>query len=227
MEFRTITRAAEAVAHYFDDNKDGVLTLLGVRRRVWINRKVDWLGLNLGENADEKKLINILEGEFTEEDVGAGEDIKQGKYILGYELTFTAPKSVSIMALVGNDFRLFEAHNNAIDSVLDEMAKLMALLVKPPVDHSIQRKFSIIGAVINHDTSPELDPDLHTHIVIPNIGILDNEPIFLSTERLDFIDDVRPLLPVLSEMYLTVLKNSVELMGYRTKDINEELGPMK
>jgi conjugative relaxase-like TrwC/TraI family protein len=104
------------------------------------------------------------------------------------------------------------------------MAKLMALLVKPPVGHSIQRKFSIIGAVINHDTSPELDPDLHTHIVIPNIGFLDNEPVFLSTDRLDFINDVYPLLPVLSEMYFTVLKNSVELMGYRTKDITEDKG---
>lgn len=134
---------------------------------------------------------------------------------------------MSILALVGNDIRLFEAHNNAIDSVLDEMAKLMALLVKPPVDHSIHRRFSIIGAVINHDTSPELDPDLHTHVVISNIGMLDNEPVFLSTERLDFINDVSPLLPVLSEMYFTVLKNSVELMGYRTKDINEDLGPKK
>ncbi|STK05828.1 conjugal transfer nickase/helicase TraI [Escherichia coli] len=37
------------------------------------------------------------------------------KHRPGYDLTFSAPKSVSMMAMLGGDKRLIDAHNQAVD----------------------------------------------------------------------------------------------------------------
>lgn len=213
MEFRPINLAHESVAHYFDDHNDGVLNLLGFRRRIWFGNASPLLGLE-GDSSPEY-LVNILEGNVPFGMVSVSEDIRKGKFIIGYELTFTAPKSVSILSLVGNDFRLFDEHNKAIDIVLDELAVLLATLVKPLSFPSAKRSFSMVGALFNHDTTPELDPDLHTHVVISQVGRLDDEWISLSSDRLDFINDIKDFFPFLSELYSNVLRRSVEALGYQ------------
>ena len=39
---------------------------------------------------------------------------QEGKHQPGWDLTFSAPKSVSLLALVGDDRRVLEAHNEAV-----------------------------------------------------------------------------------------------------------------
>lgn len=46
------------------------------------------------------------------------------KHRSGYDLTFSAPKSVSVMALVGEDRRFIEAHNRAVAVVMQEVGQL-------------------------------------------------------------------------------------------------------
>lgn len=48
------------------------------------------------------------------------------KHRSGYDLTFSAPKSVSVMALVGEDRRFIEAHNRAVAVVMQEVEKLVS-----------------------------------------------------------------------------------------------------
>ena len=41
----------------------------------------------------------------------------------GWDVTFSAPKSVSLTALVGGDDRVREAHRESVRTALDEMEK--------------------------------------------------------------------------------------------------------
>ncbi|MEZ9934346.1 relaxase domain-containing protein, partial [Vibrio sp. 10N.261.46.E12] len=65
------------------------------------------------------ELTRVLEGNLNGEVVHR----KQSEHKPGMDLTFSAPKSVSILALVGGDARLIEAHNKAVTLTLEQIEK--------------------------------------------------------------------------------------------------------
>ncbi len=90
----------------------------------------------------------------------------------GRDLTFSAPKSVSLAALIGGDARIVEAHDRAVVRALDWFEKNAAETRMQ--DKATGRMVRVRGqkAVIStfrHDTSRNLDPALHTHSVIANM----------------------------------------------------------
>ena len=90
----------------------------------------------------------------------------------GRDLTFSAPKSVSIAALVGGDRRIVEAHDRAVAATLAWVEKNAAeTRMKDPDSGSMARVGGqkIVAATFRHDTSRNLDPQLHTHSVIANM----------------------------------------------------------
>jgi conjugative relaxase-like TrwC/TraI family protein len=48
------------------------------------------------------------------------------KHRPGYDLTFSAPKSVSMLAMLGGDKRLIDAHNRAVTVALNQVESLAA-----------------------------------------------------------------------------------------------------
>lgn len=112
------------------------------------------------------------------------DDVKLGKYekggalkhAAGIDLTFSAPKSVSIMAEVYKDSRILEAHNRAVNSVLDYIEENLVKVRVVTSKHAVrERADNIIVAKFNHDSSRLLDPQLHTHCVLMNIVQRNNE----------------------------------------------------
>ena len=87
-------------------------------------------------------------------------------------LTFSAPKSVSLAALIGGDERIVDAHDRAVTRSLDWFERNAAeTRVR---DASSGRMVRVRGqetvvATFRHDTSRNLDPALHTHSVIANM----------------------------------------------------------
>jgi conjugative relaxase-like TrwC/TraI family protein len=53
----------------------------------------------------------------------SGEKIKTMEHRAGWDATFSAPKSVSLTALVGGDERVREAHRESVGVALDELEK--------------------------------------------------------------------------------------------------------
>jgi conjugative relaxase-like TrwC/TraI family protein len=51
------------------------------------------------------------------------------KHRPGYDLTFSAPKSVSMLAMLGGDKRLIDAHNRAVTVALRQVESLAATRV--------------------------------------------------------------------------------------------------
>jgi conjugative relaxase-like TrwC/TraI family protein len=85
-----------------------------------------------------------------------------------YDFTLSPPKSVLIVALVGGDRRIEEAHRRAAGIAVDELEKFAAARVRKNGASSYQTTGNVVGALFYHDTSRALDPHLHCHGIIFN-----------------------------------------------------------
>jgi conjugative relaxase-like TrwC/TraI family protein len=100
-----------------------------------------------------------------------GKTIKSVEHRAGWDATFSAPKSVSLTALVGGDDRVRMAHRDAVGVALNELERYTQARMggNRPAEATSQ----FIVAKFEHDTSRPVDgyaaPQLHTHAVIFNV----------------------------------------------------------
>ncbi len=90
----------------------------------------------------------------------------------GRDLTLSAPKSVSLAALVGGDARVAEAHGRAVKRTLAWVERnVIETRMKAPNGGGMVRAGDqkAVIATFTHETSRNLDPQLHTHAVIANM----------------------------------------------------------
>ncbi len=140
---------------------------------AWVGRGADELGLKGPVDPDTFRAV--LEGRVPD---GSGRQLgrrgKDGEVLHrpGRDLTFSAPKSVSIAALVGGDDRIVEAHDRAVAATLAWVEHHAAeTRMKDGQTGQIARTGNqkIVAAAFRHDTSRNLDPQLHTHAVLANM----------------------------------------------------------
>ena len=140
---------------------------------AWAGRGAAELGLE--GPVDPDAFRSVLEGEVPD---GSGRRLgKRGKdgeihHRPGRDLTFSAPKSVSLAALIGGDTRIVEAHDRAVMRALDWFERNAAeTRARDPESGRMVRRGGqkAVIAAFRHDTSRNLDPALHTHSVIANM----------------------------------------------------------
>jgi conjugative relaxase-like TrwC/TraI family protein len=85
-----------------------------------------------------------------------------------YDFTLSPPKSVSIAALVGNDQRIIEAHDEAVQVAMRELQIYAATRIRKQNQYAHRVTGNVVGAVFRHDTSRALDPHLHSHCILFN-----------------------------------------------------------
>lgn len=102
---------------------------------------------------------------------GQGETVRPVAHRAGWDATFSAPKSVSLTALVGGDERVRAAHRESVDVALDELEKYVQARIGG--NHPAEATGKWIAAKFEHDSSRPVDgyaaPQLHTHVVIFNV----------------------------------------------------------
>ena len=139
----------------------------------WTGKGAEELGLKGPVDPDTFRAV--LEGKVPDgSDTRLGRCGKDGsiEHRPGRDLTFSAPKSVSIAALVGGDGRIVEAHDRAVAATLDWIERNAAeTRMKDPDTGKMARvgDQKIVAATFRHDTSRNLDPQLHTHAVLANM----------------------------------------------------------
>src|SRR5215470_13108603 len=105
-----------------------------------------------------------------------GKTITSMEHRAGWDATFSAPKSVSLTALVGGDHRIRVAHRESIRVALDELERYTQARIGGNHPAEITRKFVV--AKFEHDTARPVNgyaaPQLHTHAVIFNITEREN-----------------------------------------------------
>lgn len=92
----------------------------------------------------------------------------------GFDLTFCAPKSVSLARVFGGDVgdkAVTAAHQTAIAEALEYLAAHAGYTrVHNPVtgNKDLQKLPGLVAAAYQHETSRAGDPHLHTHVLVPN-----------------------------------------------------------
>ena len=90
----------------------------------------------------------------------------------GRDLTFSAPKSVSLAALIGGDGRIVAAHDAAVRRTLAWLEETtVQTRMKDPATGFLVRAGGqrMVVATFRHEVSRNLDPQLHTHAVLANM----------------------------------------------------------
>jgi conjugative relaxase-like TrwC/TraI family protein len=100
-----------------------------------------------------------------------GKTIKTMEHRAGWDATFSAPKSVSLTALVGGDDRVREAHRESVRVALEQLEHYTQARIGG--NHPPETTGRFIAAKFEHDTARPVDgyiaPQLHTHAVVFNV----------------------------------------------------------
>jgi conjugative relaxase-like TrwC/TraI family protein len=122
---------------------------------------------SLCQGLDPKSGQFLRQRHSTDRVAADGTTCSHGRHL--YDFTFSAPKSVSVMAVLGEDDRLVDAHARAVDEALRELEACAAGRVRRSGANEDRVTGNLAIAVYDHDTSRELDPQLHTHAVAANL----------------------------------------------------------
>ena len=107
-----------------------------------------------------------------------GKEVTSVEHRAGWDGTISAPKSVSITALVGGDDRVREAHRESVRVALGELEQFTQARIGNV--HKPETTAKFVAATFEHDTARPVDgyaaPQLHTHAVIFNVTERDGGP---------------------------------------------------
>ncbi|HEX9221587.1 MAG TPA: MobF family relaxase, partial [Gemmatimonadaceae bacterium] len=193
----------------------------------WMGRGAELLGLG-GEvkSGDFEALRQGLEpetGKFLRQRKSAdrvasdGTTRSHGRHL--YDFTISAPKSVSIMAILGADNRLIDAHENAVAKALQALEAHAATRVRQGRANSDRTTGNLVIAVYQHDTSRELDPQLHTHAVAANLT--DGAEGRWKALQASGIYERRSYL---TEVYRNALAQEMRRLGYEIENRRNAMG---
>ena len=133
------------------------------------------------------------------------------KHRAGTDYTFSAPKSVSIAALILKDKRVIAAHDSAVKvalSVLENRYAQTRVRRGPGLRERVTTG-NLIAATFRHETSREQDPQLHTHCVVINATQLPNGK-WQSMSNDEALNNVK----LLGEIYQNELAYQLRKLGY-------------
>jgi conjugative relaxase-like TrwC/TraI family protein len=85
----------------------------------------------------------------------SGKTVAPVEHRAGWDATFSAPKSVSLTALVGGDDRVRQAHREAVNVALDELERYTQ--ARMGGNHAAQTTGRFIAAKFEHDTARPVD----------------------------------------------------------------------
>jgi conjugative relaxase-like TrwC/TraI family protein len=170
----------------------------------------------LSEGQDPRTAEQLIQHRVVQQYEGAdGKSITPVEHRAGWDATFSAPKSVSLTALVGGDDRVREAHRAAVNTALDELERYTQARIGG--NHPAETTGQFVAAKFEHDTARPVDgyaaPQLHTHTVIFNM-----------TERGD--GTARALQPqglFDSQQFATAVYQSE--LTYRLRNLGYEIEP--
>lgn len=140
----------------------------------WYGRGSD--ALNLSGTVEATQLYNLFDGlspDGSKELVQIQQHFGKQEHRPGWDLTFSAPKSVSVLWSQCSDenrSRVQAAHLTAVKAALDYLQDSAALSRRGKGGNELETS-GLVVACFEHSTSRALDPQLHTHALVMNIGV--------------------------------------------------------
>lgn len=181
-------------------------------------------GLGLSGHVENQAFYNLLYGKSADGQqqlIQIKGDPSQRRAAIDF--TFSAPKSLSIRALVGGDERLVEAHREAVRCALEVMQERYAQTrITANGNRQAVDTGSLVVGQFHHDTSRKKDPQLHTHCVIMNMTQLENGQ-WQSLHN----DQLFSNKMLLGQLYRNELAHKVQELGYEIEQKEDGLFEIK
>jgi conjugative relaxase-like TrwC/TraI family protein len=217
--------------HLADNSESG-------RAEYYSSEKVpsEWSGRgaemqNLQGEVDPKELVRILEGNISDATGERHLSLDNPDRLQGYDVTISAPKSVSMEALIHGNEDALNAHREANAEVLRQVESMAQTRIKSAGETEIEKTGNATIASFEHHESVAGDPHLHTHNAVANYTIddkgtaraLDARPIYNNIEKLrNSYDDT--LEKSLNEKGIPTYRdenNHTQIQGYSKEGMQE------
>jgi len=139
-------------------------------------------------------------------------------HVPGIDLTFSAPKSVSVLALVKGDRAVLQAHDEAVTSALAYLEKNV-LETRKSVDGVIEVTTGqdMVAALFREEASRNLEPQLHTHAVVANM-VRDADGSWRSLHNPSIYSNKM----LVGQIYRSHLAKSLTALGYGVERTSED-----
>jgi len=158
-----LTSSGQDASYY---EADDYYAVGGLSPSEWQGNGAEQLGLS--GDVDRAQFRDLLDGKVAGQHLGTTRD-GQLEHRPGWDVTLSAPKSVSIMAEVAGDRRLIAAHSAAVKTALAHVEQHMAATrIRDSGTVTREATDNLVIASFQHGTSRAQDPQLHTHNVILN-----------------------------------------------------------
>lgn len=157
-------RTAGGAANYFA--ADNYYT------RADADRSGEWLGkggqtLGLDGRIEARQFEAVLKG-LLPDGSRVGSDNRAHR--AGTDLTFSMPKSWSLLALVGGDRRILDAYSAAVKETLAWAEKNLAeTRMKVRGKERVIATGSLVIGLFQHDTNRNQEPNAHIHAVVSTL----------------------------------------------------------
>jgi conjugative relaxase-like TrwC/TraI family protein len=132
----------------------------------------EWLGhgaasLRLSGAVTGEALTTLLAGI----DPSTGESLRRSGSVAAFDVTFSAPKSVSVAFAIGDPFMqraIREAHRAAVLDAFTYFERATSYTRRGEGGAISMRGEGLVAAAFEHRTSRAGDPQLHTHVLVAN-----------------------------------------------------------
>lgn len=165
-EHKDKEKAPGSIEDYYSQGSDKTPSL-------WLGKAAERLGLSGSvDRADHIQTLQALDPKTGEKLVSTSGENRR----YGWDLTFSAPKSVSIAWAVGSEEvkkSIEEAQTKAVGKVFEHIESHFALARRgsSEKDTIVKEKAGLLAAAFLHGSSREQDPQLHTHLMLQNLLI--------------------------------------------------------
>ncbi len=104
---------------------------------------------------------------------GKGETVRTMEHRSCFDATWSAPKSISLVALVGGDARVLQAHRDSVRVALDELEKWTQARIGG--NAPAETTGAWVAVMFGHDSARPVQgysaPQVHTHVTIFNVAL--------------------------------------------------------
>ena len=187
---------------------------------IWVGKGAERLGIEgqtLGKDDSAFEALRLNQhpdgsGKLTPRDVTNS--------IRFFDFQCAPHKSVSIMGVMMEDHRLYEAHDHASRAALRELERFAAIQTGQGCRKHYETTGNICAAAFRHDASRELDPQLHTHFVVANATWDSSSQRWLALQTHDIFKAIR----YSGKVYQNELARQCRNLGYEIEMVREAKG---
>lgn len=209
-----VSTAGEALQYFSKDNY--YTEHQGLEESEWFGKGAETLGFE--GKVDKHLFFQTLAGEVDGQRLGkyvkneeTGE--KEREHRPGTDITFSAPKSVSLLAEVHGSREVREAHEGAVKAALGYIEREYAQ-TRQMQDGQLEtvKTGNLVVAMFRHNTSRDLDPQTHTHAIVMNATKReDGEWRSLSNE------EIYKAQRIVGAIYTGELADRLQALGYELR----------